>query len=272
MKASLSSMAVALVASLSLVSAHMEMTWPPPLRSKHNTFTTNVDYDMVNPLNADGSNFPCKGYLNLLGTPQASPVTIFQAGQSYKLTVGGGANHAGGSCQASLSFDGGKTFTVIKSFVGGCPPAGSSDWDFTVPADVPSKDDAIFAWSWFNRIGNREMYMNCAVVSTRGAAQGVRAQQPAVAYSSRPALFVANVANGCATTEGSDVQFPNPGPDVARIGSQTLPPVGGTCGKSDNSGGSPGGGSPVVPPTTPTTAPAVRPTTTPAPVQPTTTL
>ena len=58
----IASVAAALVAS---VSAHMEMTSPPPLRSKANKNAgQNIDYSMTSPLEADGSNFPCKGYLS----------------------------------------------------------------------------------------------------------------------------------------------------------------------------------------------------------------
>lgn len=39
-------------------------------------------------------------------------------------------------------------------------------------------------------------------------------------------VLIANVGNGCSTTEGSDVEFPNPGPDVSVQDTQTTPPVG----------------------------------------------
>ncbi|CRK32497.1 hypothetical protein BN1708_016119, partial [Verticillium longisporum] len=110
----------------------------------------------------------------------------WQAGQTYNLTIEGGANHNGGSCQASLSFDGGKTFKVVKSYVGGCPPAGTSTYDFTLPDDTPAADDALFAWTWFNQVGNREMYMNCAVVSTKA---GGSAKRQATSFNSRPDIL-----------------------------------------------------------------------------------
>ena len=228
----------AVLAALNLVSAHMELSWPPPLRSKSNPFTTDIDYNMPSPLHADGSDYPCKGYLDLLGTDAAASVVTWQAGESYNMTIEGGANHNGGSCQASLSFDGGETFTVIRSFIGGCPPTGSSSWDFTLPADTPSADNAIFAWTWFNQIGNREMYMNCAVISTEGG-PNVKRQSP-TGFSSRPEIFVANIGNGCSTIEGSDVEFPNPGPDVSLQDTQALPPSG-SCGSASGSSPSDGG-------------------------------
>ncbi|EEY15391.1 conserved hypothetical protein [Verticillium alfalfae VaMs.102] len=87
------------------VSAHMEMSWPPPLRSKKNPFAgSDIDYSMTTPLSASGSDYPCKGTLGLLGTAAAAPVASWQAGQTYNLTIEGGANHNGGSCQGLLSF------------------------------------------------------------------------------------------------------------------------------------------------------------------------
>ena len=56
----------------------------------------------------------------------------------------GQANHNGGSCQASLSYDSGSTWTVIKSWVGGCPILGQN-YQFTIPASAPG-GRAIFAW------------------------------------------------------------------------------------------------------------------------------
>ncbi|KAL2759524.1 hypothetical protein ACRALDRAFT_1060424 [Sodiomyces alcalophilus JCM 7366] len=221
-----------------LVSSHMEISWPPPLRSKYNPFAGgDIDYSMTSPLSASGSDFPCKGSLSLLGSDAALPVTSYEAGQTYNMTITGGAHHNGGSCQASLSFDGGNTFSVIHSYIGGCPPAGTSSYDFTIPADAPSADNAIFAWTWFNQIGNREMYMNCAVVSIQGSGTSTSS------LAGRPEIMIANVGNGCSTTEGTDVEFPNPGPDVTVAGSATTPPLGSCGGGSGggNSGGDNGG-------------------------------
>ncbi|WYZ37569.1 hypothetical protein EsH8_II_001075 [Colletotrichum jinshuiense] len=241
-------MKAALITSLVLlasqVSAHMAITYPPPLRSKENRFSGyDIDYSITSPLSASGSDFPCKGTLNLLGSDKASPVATWQAGQTYNMTIAGGANHNGGSCQAALSFDSGKTFTVIHSYIGACPVAGTSSLKFTLPADTPSAQDAIFAWTWFNNVGNREFYMNCAVITiTGGGGQG----STTTSFSSRPQIFKANINNGCSTLEGSDVLFPNPGPDVTTAGTKTANPLG-NCGvaaaPNPGNGGSSGGGS-----------------------------
>ncbi|OAQ99496.1 hypothetical protein LLEC1_08062, partial [Akanthomyces lecanii] len=195
----------AVLGMAALAQAHMEMTNPPPLRSKKNKFSTNVDYDMKSPLSSKGTNFPCRGSIGLVGTDQGKAVADWAAGSKQSFTVEGGAFHSGGSCQASLSYDKGKTWTVIHSYLGSCPSGnGATSYDFTVPADAAA-GEAVFAWSWFNEVGNREMYMNCAVVNIQG---GKSKKRRGVAMSSRPNMFVANVGNGCGTREGKDVEFP----------------------------------------------------------------
>ncbi|KAL1972778.1 hypothetical protein VTN31DRAFT_6320 [Thermomyces dupontii] len=190
------------------------MAEPLPIRSPldRNNGPEDKDYSYTNPLSQKGDDFPCKGYAD----DPVRPVKEYVAGQQYIMKTAGTAVHEGGSCQLSLSYDK-KKFTVIKSIEGGCPLAGS--YTFTIPPDAPS-GEALFAWTWFNKIGNREMYMNCAWVTIKGGSQKrshprhiVRRQE---SFSSRPPIFIANV-NGpgnCSTIEGEEVKFPLPGPDV----------------------------------------------------------
>lgn len=49
--------------------------------------------------------------------------------------------------------------------------------------------------------------MNCAAVTVTGGGAGL---------ASFPTLFKANVGNGCIVPSGVNVDFPNPGKDVAR--------------------------------------------------------
>ncbi|KFY08194.1 hypothetical protein V492_06448, partial [Pseudogymnoascus sp. VKM F-4246] len=77
--------------------AHMEMSEPPPLRSKFNTKATNKDYSMTSPLSNDGSDFACKGFLPDLATSDGASVASWAAGSSQKFTIVGGAAHNGGS-------------------------------------------------------------------------------------------------------------------------------------------------------------------------------
>ncbi|ATY63528.1 extracellular protein [Cordyceps militaris] len=216
-------LAAASLASLS--SAHMEMKSPPALRSSFNPNTgDNVDYDIRSPLNSDGSDFPCKGDLGLLSTPAGRPVATWAPGGTYSFVIHGNTPHDGGSCQASLSFDGGRTFKVVHSYVGNCPVDGDSSYQFTLPGDTPA-GQALFAWSWFNNEGNREMYMNCAVVTIAGG----RTRRDAAPLAGRPDMFVANVGNGVCTYEGTDLEFPQPGPDVTRNTQRPHAPGRGTC-------------------------------------------
>ncbi|KAG6003715.1 hypothetical protein E4U21_001768 [Claviceps maximensis] len=228
--------ALAILSAAGLAAAHMEMKSPPPLRSKFNKFSTNPDYDMTSPMAPSGADFPCKGHLSVLGTPQAQPVADWAPGQPQSLTITGGASHNGGSCQASLSFDSGKTWKVIHSWIGNCPAAGESKFQFTVPSDAPA-GPALFAWTWFNQVGNREMYMNCASINLTGGGKKRRGNTQSL--QSRPDMFVANVGKGCGTSEGSDLMFPNPGPDVDMSSKKTAPPTGGCAGSTSSDGSSP---------------------------------
>jgi len=87
------------------------------------------------------------------------------------------------------------------------------------------------SWTWFNKSGKREMYMNCAPVQLKaGGAKRDETKISKKRQTGLPALFVANIANGCGTTEGSDVTFPDPGAELSK-GSKVIPgaPVGAQC-------------------------------------------
>ncbi|KAB8228256.1 hypothetical protein ETB97_001939 [Aspergillus alliaceus] len=199
---------LSMLLSCGLAAAHMEMSWPYPLRSRYDPQNKgNVDYSMTSPLLSDGSNFPCKGYQK--NTPWRA-TTEYTAGNTYNITLAGSARHGGGSCQLSLSYDDGKTFKVIDSMVGGCPL--ESKYDFQMPSDV-ANGQALFAWSWFNLVGNREMYMNCADVVISGASGSTDTFE-----RNYPDMFVANVGNGCSTVEGKHTVFANPGKQVTYAG------------------------------------------------------
>lgn len=159
---------VALLAGLlaSTASAHMQMSQPYPIRSPLNKDSDEQkDYSYTNPLDPSGKDFPCKGYADDKFVSQAT----YQPGQQYEMKLEGSATHDGGSCQISLTYDRGKTFKVIESMLGSCPI--DKDYNFTVPSDAPS-GEALLAWTWFNKIGNREMYMNCAMVTIGGSSNG----------------------------------------------------------------------------------------------------
>lgn len=143
-----------------------------------------------------------------MNTPWRS-VASYSLGQIYELELAGSATHNGGSCQISLSFDNGNSFKVIQSMMGGCPLTKS--YNFRIPPGVPS-GKALLAWSWFNLLGNREMYMNCAQIEI---ANSVWVATTNIAlFNSLPDLFVANINRGCFTVENKETVFKYPGSSV----------------------------------------------------------
>ena len=253
---------------LPLSHQHMFLSSPPALKWSGNPHTQNPSDSISSPL-AGLSQFPCQGHASgaavELGSGEAASVAVWQAGSEVTISISGGAVHGGGSCQASLSYDGGVTFRVVHTWLGSCPaaaagnqpqrggPAGA-DLGLRIPSDAPTADHVLFAWTWFNRLGNREMYMSCAVVDIGGLAAARNAKVP---FDDRPEIFVANVGNGCSTLETKDVRIPDPGPDVTvQEGSwgfadprgQDCGPVRAskTSGSADGAGGSGGAGSPGV--------------------------
>ncbi|RMZ87709.1 hypothetical protein DV736_g5064, partial [Chaetothyriales sp. CBS 134916] len=142
---------------------------------------------------------------------------VYQAGSTYNMSITGTATHLGGSCQISLSYDNGTTFRVIQSQVGGCSLVATHN--FTIPSFAPSSDSVLLSWSWFNLLGNREMYQNCARVSIQNQNQPIPRYRRALSkrqasLDGLPNMFVCNVGNGCTTIELSEVVFPDPGDTV----------------------------------------------------------
>ena len=226
--------------------AHMQMCYPPPLKSKFNINTgMAIDYDMTAPLKTDGSNFPCKGYHNLTETSLGTPMAVLKGGELSYVTITGQALHDGGSCQISLSVDGGQTFRVLHTYIGNCPTApGDTQYNFRVPLDVPSKERALLAWTWFNKLGNREMYMNCASVTTQNGGSGD-------GFSKLPTIFKANIGNGCKSPDSKDLLIPNPG-NFTTVNNANAAPALGDCETGPGASGTgaskpamsiPGGGS-----------------------------
>ena len=181
-------------------------------------------------------------------------------GEPQTITFQGQATHGGGSCQISLTTDTPPTknsvFKVIKSIEGGCPSTnpgnvgtdpfgyGADSFNFSIPSSIPAGKNYTMAWTWFNKIGNREMYMNCAPITVPSSSQRRSVDEvdtPILterdSMSSLPDMFRANigsVGNGCSSpVSGSVLAIPqeNLGSNVQRIGNEPLvPPVGGNCG------------------------------------------
>jgi len=202
--------AVVATSLLSMASAHLFIAEPKPIQGNA----------IKDPLDPSGSNFPCHG-----APLPTSGGQKMVAGETFPLQfeMAEGANtavHGGGSCQLAILSDTANaadpaSWNVIYSIEGGCPSntqgnlapgfkactsADQGDcmhsWDIPMPKGVKS-GNAILSWTWFNTIGNREMYQNCVNVDiTGGSGDGTF-----------PPLFVANLAsvNDVKTTENSDV-------------------------------------------------------------------
>lgn len=212
-------MLVALLGSAA--SAHVLMSEPVPYSK-----------DSLNnsPLAADGSDFPCKLRSDTYTVSKMNEMII---GESNKLSFEGSATHGGGSCQISLTEDlkptRTSTWKVIKSIEGGCPAnvegnlSGNDEtsFNFTIPEGIDNGKYTL-AWTWFNRIGNREMYMNCAPINVKGGPTKRDSDVETVEKRSTnyPPMFVANI-NGCTTKESVDIRFPQPGEEVERDGQES---------------------------------------------------
>lgn len=223
--------------------AHITMQNPVPFNELYDTA----------PMMASGSDFPCKrgasqGYA-------AKAVANATVGQPIQLSFHGSADHNGGSCQIVLSKDDFSSlsptskFKVIYSIMGGCPGLNGAEnsYSIPIPSEVPSGSYTM-GWTWFNKVGNREMYMNCATMAISGG-KGSDAD-----FSSLPDMAVYNIAsqNDCKTAETVDVQFPNPGKYVLTGPGFTPGPPTGSCATGGTNstiapGNSTGGGSVVAP-------------------------
>lgn len=236
---------------VSSVNAHMVITSPVPygVSSLNNS-----------PLEDDGSDFPCKQRSGVYDISEMNQIAV---GVPQKLSFKGGATHGGGSCQLSVTLDKNPTkesqWKVIHSILGGCPNSqagnanGSPDYDgnptfeYTMPKGMPNGQYTM-AWTWFNKIGNREMYMNCAPIEVSGGADNNDV------LDTLPDMFVANIGNGCTTSESQDFVFPQCGLNVetaqnTALGSKTV----GTCAAATGgAGGGSGGSAPASSPAAPT--------------------
>ncbi|KAI5811319.1 hypothetical protein DFH27DRAFT_21566 [Peziza echinospora] len=211
-----------LLSITSLASAHLTIRNPKPIQ-----FDARGGADKyAAPLKSDGSDFPCKGVLKVGTNEGIGPsVASWRAGElaEFELHNQGVAAHWGGSCQASISYDFGKTFQVLRSFVGGCPrgayenkiPAGSDQkFQFRIPIDAPG-GTAIFGWTYFTVTGFREMYMNCAHITILQDDRAVT--QKRLDDKVYPPMFVGEI-NKCKSYEWFNLEFPRlgPSPHIAR--------------------------------------------------------
>lgn len=211
------SQATMLMALAASASAHMIMEFPVPYgKSSLNS----------SPL-APGD-FPCK---QRTGVYDVTEMNQWNAGETKTVSFIGSAVHGGGSCQFSITTDPKPSeqsqWKVIQSVVGGCPsnatgnltPAdpnghGAATFPVQMPSDIPD-GQYTFAWTWLNKIGNREFYMNCAPIQVGSGSGKASTKSASQALSSLPDMFVANLPDtSCSTAEGEDFNYPNPGKNL----------------------------------------------------------
>lgn len=199
------------------------------------------------------ANYPCQA---TSGTTYSGTTTDMALGSDQPLEFEGQSVHGGGSCQVSITYDESpttsSTWKVITSIEGGCvardtagnlgsdTSATAADpytYNFTIPDNIPT-GNAVLAWTWFNKVGNREMYMQCASIKLTGTS-GDQSN-----YDSLPDIFKANLDDdddSCHTQNDSDVEFPDPGDVVQKLNGATnafMPPVptsGTACGATGGS-------------------------------------
>jgi hypothetical protein len=243
-----------------MTTSHMLLATPARFPSQLTTTTWNGPLNTT--LSGSHSDFPC----HLGSMPNTYALcSVDGAGKSYcidRTTLTPGTNftmsfigqsvHGGGSCQLSLTKDLEPTkqsvWKVIQSVVGGCPARDTpgnigadndytapdaSTYDFEVP-DGLEEGEYTFAWTWFNKVGNREMYMNCAPV-TVGSPQGISTssstssgtssstttsthnKRDSTFFDNLPNMFLANIPDvpNCASPpSGQNMLFPNAGLSV----------------------------------------------------------
>ncbi|KAK7555320.1 hypothetical protein IWX49DRAFT_53558 [Phyllosticta citricarpa] len=214
---SLSALAALAATVISGSHAHMIMKSPVPYGK-----------DSLNnsPLDNSGSDFPCK---QRSGVYDISEVNQMPVGVAQELSFTGSATHGGGSCQLSVTLDQkpdkDSEWKVIHSIIGGCPTTaagnlattdGASTFNFSMPEGMPNGQYTL-AWTWFNKVGNREMYMNCAPIKVTGGADNNDV------YNKLPDMFVANLPREeCEIPENENFDFPNPGDSAVTLESTSV--------------------------------------------------
>lgn len=201
----------------SAANAHMIMAKPVP----YGVSTLNNS-----PLVAD---YPCK---QRAGVYDMTTMNDMAVGVPQTLSFTGSATHGGGTCQISVSLDpkpsAQSVFKIIHSIEGNCPghDAGNGAPDtfqFKIPEGFPNGEFAL-AWTWFNKVGNREMYMNCAPINVTGGSDNHDL------YNTLPDVQLANIPQTTCTTANDVAILPNPGKSLQRLGDGPFVNMIGDCG------------------------------------------
>ncbi|KXT19005.1 hypothetical protein AC579_8729 [Pseudocercospora musae] len=204
-------LALAALAFCSTSTAHMIMVQPKPFNAKT---INNSPLVGVKPGSAT-SDFPCKvGKAGPKYDDASVSMNHMKVGDTQKLTFEGSASHGGGTCLLSVSLDQypdeNSVWKIIQTYEGGCPTAadgndGASNFTFSIPNEIPNGPSTL-SWIWYNKIGNREIYMNCAPIWTESSA-GTNET-----YNTLPDAYFINLPpEECSSVETTDLEIPHPG-------------------------------------------------------------
>ncbi|KAJ2234854.1 hypothetical protein IWW45_003074 [Coemansia sp. RSA 485] len=196
------------------VNGHMEMIKPCPRYNANGIDCPALppgetkDYNENAPISSAGKMLQpfCK-----YPTPWPTPAATWTAGQQISVQFNTwGSPHSGGHCEWSMSYDGGSTFVVIHRVLERCFYDANDGlqtvFNFTLPADLPGSDSAVFAWTWVNAMGNREFYMDCADVAIQGSSPEFTGPQMTVLnYPDYPTIpeFEGNYTTGLSYYENA---------------------------------------------------------------------
>lgn len=199
--------------------------------------------------------FPCQGR-----TEHAENRSVLTAGSNQTVKFWISAVHGGGSCQFSITYDYPPPADISKwktlyTIIGGCPAEAAGNletvekdksgrengrqcgnssgsecvrqFDVPIPSGLANSEQATFAFTWFNKIGNREMYMTCSPVKIVGGTNDK------AFMDSLPPVFQANIPGTCETGEsGQLLNIPNPG-KFGKVYAEPSPKGNGQCPAAD---------------------------------------
>jgi len=204
----LAALAIALTAtSLGTSNAHLIMKTPVPfgVSTLNNSPLVNIAPGTAT------SDYPCK---LRAGVYDITAMNNMKVGDTQELSFIGSASHGGGTCQLVYTTDlepsANTTFKLFQTFEGACPVqadgnAGTHPFTFVLPEGTPN-GRLTMAWIWYNRIGDREIYMNCAPLDVTGGSDKLDF------YNSLPNAYIINLpTTDCASFDNVDAKIPFPG-------------------------------------------------------------
>ncbi|KAK3297431.1 uncharacterized protein B0H64DRAFT_431369 [Chaetomium fimeti] len=248
--ASRSLLVMASIAALP-INAHMLMNLPTPF---------SPDKMMTWPVEAPGGRFPypCQGWTDVAHRTVVTAGSTTLVNFTGSAPHGGGSCQFGINYEGLPAYSTDPTdWRTIYTIIGGCPAEIKStpgnleedpyfrgygdrqipdavhcgddkgvdcirQFEIPIPKDLPN-GDATFAWTWYNRITQNELYMMCAPITVTGGVEDEAAGSKFV--DELPVMFLANIPGftNCSTSRTGEqgvFNIPNPG----RYGVQLIEP------------------------------------------------